>query len=400
MTVSLGIALFAFNEFLVSTALPNAVRDIGGIALMSGAVSIYLLPSIASGVCAASLKRRVGTRALLLLAGLVFLAGTLVAAFAGSMAVLLAGRALQGTGDGIIAALCYGLIPALFPPELISRVFGVEAIVWALAAFGGPLLSGWATQLISWRAAFLLNLPLIAGFLVLVPRVAPTASPDDIRTGNRPRLRHSKRLLWIYWAVLLMPLAQAVSAVYLVLGLQHLWGLRPGLAGGIASLMALSWSGSALLVAPFARWRQNLARFAPLLNVLGLTGLTIAIGAHWLILAVASQITVGVGFGLSWAPLSQNAMDAAPEADREQATALLPMVQSAGYVIGATVAGLIANEAGLPRALHADHSIAPPLCVAYAVAALIALAAALPGLRMPTFERMSAAQKRKSRVER
>ena len=388
--MSLGIALFAFNEFLVSTALPNAVRDIGGVALMSGAVSIYLLPSIASGVCAASLKRRVGTGTLLLLAGLVFLAGTLVAAFAGSMPVLLAGRALQGTGDGIIAALCYSLIPALFPPELISRVFGVEAIVWALAAFGGPLLSGWATQLISWRAAFLLNLPLIAGFLVLVPRVAPqgaraNASPkavqDGPRSAGRPRLRHSNRLLLIYWAVLLMPLAQAVSAVYLVLALQHLWGLRPGLAGGIASLMALSWSGSALLVAPFARWRQNLARFAPLLNVVGLAGLMVAIGANWLILAVASQITVGVGFGLSWAPLSQNAMDAASEADREQATALLPMVQSAGYAIGATVAGLIANEAGLPQALRGGHSIAPPLCVAYAAAALIALAAALPGIR-------------------
>ncbi|WP_428390865.1 MFS transporter [Lichenicoccus sp.] len=379
LTVSLGIALFAFNEFLVSTALPNAVRDIGGVALMSGAVSIYLLPSIASGVCAASLKRRVGTRALLLLAGLVFLAGTLVAAFAGSMPVLLAGRAMQGTGDGIIAALCYSLIPALFPPELISRVFGVEAIVWALAAFGGPLLSGWATQLISWRAAFLLNLPLIAGFLVLVPRVAPKAALSEPRSGG-PRLRHSRRLLRIYWAVLLMPLAQAVSAVYLVLALQHLWDLRPGFAGGIASLMALSWSGSALLVAPFARWRQNLARFAPLLNVVGLSGLTIAIGAHWLILAVASQITVGVGFGLSWAPLSQNAMDAASETDREQATALLPMVQSAGYAIGATVAGLIVNEAGLPQALQAGHSIAPPLCVAYAAAALIALAGALPGL--------------------
>ena len=357
------------------------MRDIGGVALMSGAVSIYLLPSIASGVWAASLKRRAGTRALLLLAGLVFLAGTLVAAFAGSMEVLLAGRALQGSGDGIIAALCYGLIPALFPPALISRVFGVEAMVWALAAFGGPLLSGWATQLLSWRAAFLLNLPLIAGFLLLVPRVAPKAARDDPRSKGAPRLRRSRRRLRIYWAVLLMPLAQAVSAVYLVLALQHLWGLRPGLAGGIASLMALSWSGSALLVAPFARWRQNLARFAPLLNVVGLVGLMVALGAHWLILAVASQVIVGVGFGLSWAPLSQNVMDAAPEADREQATALLPMVQSAGYMIGATVAGLIANAAGLPQALQAGHSIAPPLCVAYAAAALIALAAAMPGLR-------------------
>ncbi len=55
------------------------------------------------------------------------------------MTEVLIGRALQGVGEGIVAATCYALIPELFPSRLVAKVFGAEAVVWAVAAFGGPL---------------------------------------------------------------------------------------------------------------------------------------------------------------------------------------------------------------------------------------------------------------------
>lgn len=49
VTLCLGVALFAFNAFLVSTALPTAVREIGGVAVISGGrVSILRCRSLAA----------------------------------------------------------------------------------------------------------------------------------------------------------------------------------------------------------------------------------------------------------------------------------------------------------------------------------------------------------------
>ena len=146
VTLCLGVALFAFNAFLVSTALPTAVREIGGVAVIAWATSIYLALSIVGGAAAARLKARYGARAALIASAVLFLGGTLLAATASSMTEILIGRALQGIGEGIISALCYTLIPELFPGRLIAKVFGAEAVVWATAAFGGPLLAGLVTE--------------------------------------------------------------------------------------------------------------------------------------------------------------------------------------------------------------------------------------------------------------
>ncbi len=424
------------------------MRDVDGAALMSWAVTVYLVPSILGGSCAAVLKRRVGARATLFLAGLMFLAGTLVASLAGSMTTILLGRALQGAGDGVIAAICYALIPALFPSALIARVFGVEALVWAASAFGGPVLSGLVTQWISWRAAFLVNVPLIAAFLALVPLVTPREQGQAVagsravagsgaaaatlrgtgllglrlsgiaagimavavaailpaaagrlaclaaasvllvwsvrsdRSGTirlfpAAMFRLSSRIGAIYWIILLMPLGQAVSGVYLVLGLQQIWGLRPALAGSIGALMALSWSLSAVLVAGRPRLRTGLARCGPALNAIGLLCLLIGLLSGSIAFVLLGQVIIGTGFGLCWATLSQVVMETAEPDDRDRATALVPTVQSAGYAIGAAVAGLVANSAGLPGALQAGAAVMGPIARAYGVATVIAATAAL-----------------------
>src|SRR5687767_481868 len=131
VTLCLGVALFAFNAFLVSTALPTAVREIGGVAVIAWATSIYLALAIVGGAAASRLKAGYGARAALIAAAVLFLGGTLLAASASSMTEVLIGRALQGIGEGIISALCYTLIPELFPGRLIAKVFGAEAVVWA-----------------------------------------------------------------------------------------------------------------------------------------------------------------------------------------------------------------------------------------------------------------------------
>jgi MFS family permease len=432
-TLCLGAGIFAFNVFIVSTALPSAIREIGGLPLISWATTVYGVPAIVGGAAAALLKQRFGARMTMLVAGLLFLFGSLLTTLAPSMIVMLVGRAIQGTGEGVIAALCYALIPAMFPPRLVVKVMGAEALVWAVAAFGGPLLAGWVTETVSWRAAFLINIPLIVGFLVLVVLVVPKKMDDD-PAGRLPigrlatiaagimliavasiqasvllasacvmlalallvgtvlidrrgaeklfpseAFRPSTTLGSAYWVILLMPVAHSSAGVYLVIALQEVWGFSPALAGAVGAVMALSWSGFALIAANGKRAgpSRTLMRAGPVLTAIGLAMMltSLATGSFWLI--VLSQLVIGAAFGLSWNFFSQTVMEAAPAEERDRASGLLPTLQSGGYAIGAALAGLVANSAGFGQAGHAAFdtvAVEWALGVGVAIALLATLA--------------------------
>ena len=399
-TLSLGIALFSFNAFCVATALPSAVIDLGGTALISWSLSLYLIFSIVSGFACSGLAERFGSRSIFFAAAFAFLLGTVLAGAAPDMPTLLAGRALQGIGAGLIQAGCYALIPEIFPGRLLPKIFGVEAAVWALAAFGGPLIAGYLTETLSWRASFLINAPIILLFAALVPFVTEPGKPARsssqtpiarllaiaaaillattssvvsgvtaagmivaaalglavvvrIDRGAATRLfprgtfGFSTPLGLGFWIVLLMPMAQATTSVYLVFVIQQLWHYPPSTAGALNAVMALSWSGSQLALASLGGgFRPYMIRAGTACLIAGLLGLIMAFQTIDLIALIVAQILIGSAFGLSWGHLSQTMMEAAPLAERNMTASLLPTLLSAGYAIGAAVMGLIGNQAG------------------------------------------------------
>jgi len=434
LILCLGVALFAFNAFLASTALPTAVQQLGGIALISWALTLYLVFAIMGGAGAALLKARLGARNALLSSAAVFLVGTIVAASASSMVEVLIGRSLQGLGEGIVAAVCFALIPELFPSRLVPKVFGMQAVIWAVAAFGGPVGAGLLTELVSWRAAFLVNVPLVLIFAVgvffVVPggRSAETGNPGfpGIRlltigagimlvalAGITPPLEAAGLLvgaalllvgavlldrrsrirlmpLGAYWpssvvgsgllVALLMPVAQAGAAVYLILLLQQLWGFGPTLAGGIGAVMAVAWSFSAITVANVQRsTRKVLMRTGPALVAIGLAGLLWGLLAEQLPILIVAQLAIGAGFGISNGYLNLSMMEAASDEERDRTSALLPTTQSAGNAIGAALAGVAANAAGYASATTPDaiHQAIVPVFVLGALMAVLAFFAAL-----------------------
>ncbi|MDZ7874761.1 MAG: MFS transporter [Rhizobium sp.] len=123
LMLSMGVALFAFNGFFVSTVLPSAIAEIGGGHLIAWSVSLYLIGSIVAGVTAAQFKQRFGARRALIVATLVFLVGTLTAAFASTMEQVLLGRLGQGLGEGVVAAICYA--PHSSPLSVASGAQGL-----------------------------------------------------------------------------------------------------------------------------------------------------------------------------------------------------------------------------------------------------------------------------------
>lgn len=435
LILCLGVALFAFNAFLSSTALPTAVGELDGVAVISWATTLYLVFAIVGGAGAALLKQRLGSRTALLASAAVFLVGTLVAANAATMTEVLVGRAVQGLGEGVVAAVCFALIPELFPSRLVPKVFGMQAVVWAVAAFGGPAGAGMLTEFVSWRAAFLVNVPLVLIFGVMVAMVVPARSGPAVAGLGFPGLRLAaigggimlvalagisapaqaalllagaalllvaavvidrrsrERLMppgafWPdtvvgsgLWMALLMPIAGATSGVYLVLLLQQLWGYGPTLAGVVGAVMAVAWSLSAVAVANVRKrsTRKVLIRTGPALVALGLLG--VLAGLQWTLppLLIVAQLAIGTGFGISNGYLNLTLMESASDSERDRTSALLPTTQSAGNAIGAALAGLAANTAGYATAVtsaEVRHAIVP-IFVVGALAAGLALLAAL-----------------------
>lgn len=405
LMLCIGVGLYAFNAFLVSTTLPSAVADIGGAKLLPWASTLYLAASIVAGASAATIKSSIGNRKALITTSTVFLLGTLLAANASSMAGIIVGRILQGFGEGVVAAVCFMMIPETYPHHLIAKVFALRSGIWAVAAFGGPALAGVVTETVSWRAAFLVNIPIVAIFLLTAACVNTPISTQTVKNSvpvgrltllllafilllgaNLQPLTISRNtmvglaiaglVLFVsidrsalqsilprgafsaasplglgFWTVLLMPFAQASSGVYLIYSLQHLWHMGPTLAGAMGAITALSWSATAVGVAPIsvARVQRILMIMGVIVEACGLAGISLAIAYSLLPLLILSLIAIGSAFGMSWSFLNQSLMMTSPDHERDKTSALLPTLQSAGYALGAAFAGLVANHAGFSQ---------------------------------------------------
>ncbi|MEO8544057.1 MAG: MFS transporter, partial [Burkholderiaceae bacterium] len=432
--VNLGVGTHAIVWFMVVTAMPSVVEDLRAEPYLSWATSVYLVSSIVGGAMMALLKTRFGSRRAMLTSAVVVTAGGLLAAAAPGIGLVLAGRVLQGLGEGVLVALSYALVRELFDIRILPRVFGIQAVTWAFAIVIGPMAGGWLTEAWSWRGAFVgtavLPLPLLvlAGWVLPDARVH-VAAPDNavpglrlvllvlgvmaiavanrmpgagtglamvvlgfaliasmLRTDRRstrhmfptvfPGLGHPVALG--LWVLLLMPMAQMAIYVYTPYLLQLHRGLSPTWAGYLGAVHAIAWSISAVLVAPLSTQAQKRALQAgPVLLALGLAGLAITLPAQPLPWVVATMLLIGTGFGISYAFLNQRVM-AAAQAGQEDATAgAAPTLGALGGAVGAALAGLAGNSLGLDQALTATSVTRASVVLAGGGALLALLASVL-----------------------
>ncbi|MGH6859313.1 MAG: MFS transporter, partial [Phyllobacterium sp.] len=186
------------------------------------------------------------------------------------------------------------------------------------------------------------------------------------------------------WVVLFMPVAQSATSVYLVMTLQNLWGYGPTKAGAFSATFAIAWSLFAIVVANIAdpRRRAWMIRLGPTFLVAGLATIVVGFSVDMPLVVMAGQIGIGTGFGVSWGFLSQTVMEAARSGERDRASALLPTLQSAGYAIGAAIAGLAANAAGYPLATT-PGALREATIVIFMVSTIIGLGALVAGFALP-----------------
>ena len=108
----------------------------------------------------------------------VFALASATIGFAPSDSWLVASRAVQGIGAAFMMPGTLSIISNAFPPEERGKAIGTWAGVLAIALAVGPVLGGWLTEEVSWRAIFFLNLPVAVG-AVAVTLFAAHESRDE-----------------------------------------------------------------------------------------------------------------------------------------------------------------------------------------------------------------------------
>ncbi|GKT44975.1 efflux pump dotC [Colletotrichum spaethianum] len=168
LALCMAVFLAALDAVIITTALPTIAREVGasdsGFAWIGAA---YLLANAASVPLWGKVSDIFGRKPILVIANVVFMVGSLVSALAGTLTMLVGGRAVQGLGGGGLMALVNITIGDLFSPRERGMYFGMVGAVWGLASGIGPLIGGGLTENISWRWCFWINLP-ISGVSLLI----------------------------------------------------------------------------------------------------------------------------------------------------------------------------------------------------------------------------------------
>jgi EmrB/QacA subfamily drug resistance transporter len=169
----LGMLLAALDQTIVATALPTIAGDLHGLSHLSWVVTAYLLASTASTPLWGKLGDLYGRKIFFQAAIVIFLAGSALAGLSGSMAQLIAFRAVQGIGGGGLMAGAQAIVGDVVAPRDRGRYQGIFGAVFGVTSVLGPLIGGFFVDHLTWRWVFYVNLPIGAVALAVVAAVLP-----------------------------------------------------------------------------------------------------------------------------------------------------------------------------------------------------------------------------------
>jgi predicted MFS family arabinose efflux permease len=358
--LSLVVAVVLGDAGVVTLALPEILRDFGatvwGVAWVL--ISFNLVLAFAA-IPAARLCVRRNPIAAMTGGLLVFAATTTVCAVAPSPGVLIAARALQAAGGAVV--IVAGL-------ELLVTATGEERLGaqrWAAAGVAGaalgPVAGGLLTSAFSWRAIFVVQIPLVLIALPALTALRGRVAWQDSDLPTAPDRPHVLANL----ALALLSAALTAALFLLVLLLVDGWRRSPALTAIAVTAVPVAALAAGRVFRGVRAGTRSEAVAGSVLIAGGLTGLALLPGAR-LVWTLAPQVLIGLGLGLAVDSLTVAALH-----DR------IPRALHGGWTIAARHAGVVIGLAILTPIFTADlHHAETP--AKEAIARLV-LDAPLPG---------------------
>jgi EmrB/QacA subfamily drug resistance transporter len=390
---------------IVTVATPQmATRLHAGLDAALWVFNSYILVLAVFVIVGGLLGDMLGTRNVFVAGLVVFCGASVLCGLAGSPAVLIAARCLQGTGAALLTPQTIALVLAVFPRERLSVAFGIAGTVAGVAAMAGPGLGGLIVDRLGWRWIFFVNVP-IGLLTILLSIVAVPAARYQARRridlagvvlvllgswGVTFGLIEGERYNWgKVWKFVSIPLLMCFGAVALlvfVMTQRRHEGLIPfsalkgksywpmsfvsaavqfsllgmyipltiflqsalGMSATRAGLTAITVPVVSSVVAPLSGAAADRIGKRPLV----VTGVLLT-GAGICYLAAVAGVTVtslelqpgllmvGAGTGLIFSPMTTLAMEAVPPAQAATASSVFTAVRHFGTVLAVAVTGAV-----------------------------------------------------------
>ncbi|HWG70630.1 MAG TPA: DHA2 family efflux MFS transporter permease subunit [Steroidobacteraceae bacterium] len=179
----LASSLAFVDGSVVNVALPTIGQNLHADAgTLQWVINSYLLPLSALLLLGGAAGDHFGRRRLLISGTTLFALASFGCAVAPNLSTLLTSRLLQGVGAAMLMPNSLAILGQSFAGESKGRAIGIWAASGAALGAIGPVIGGWLIDLGSWRAIFLLNLPLAIGAIVLAWQFVPR----DHETRDHP----------------------------------------------------------------------------------------------------------------------------------------------------------------------------------------------------------------------
>ncbi len=179
MAAILGSSLSFIDVSAVNLALPAIQEDLVATATQAQ----WILE--ASGVVAAallllggSLGDRLGRKRVFGAGTVIFTLSSVACGISGGSSLLVAARVLLGIGSALMIPGSLSLIGSIFPEGRRAFAAGIWSGATAVAIVTAQLLGGWMVDALTWRAVFLIPVPIAALVLILLKGVPETRSHD------------------------------------------------------------------------------------------------------------------------------------------------------------------------------------------------------------------------------
>ena len=170
----LGSGVAFLDGTVVNAALPAIGADFhSGLASLQWVLTAYLLTLGSLLVLGGSLGDLFGRRRVFVIGLGGFGAASLLCGIAPSADLLIGARAIQGAAAALLVPGSLAIISASFRREDRGRAIGAWSGLAGVATAAGPFVGGWLIDAVSWRAVFLINLPIIVVTIVITLRHVP-----------------------------------------------------------------------------------------------------------------------------------------------------------------------------------------------------------------------------------